>query len=143
MPSEIFDPSVTSTSREFGLGSILWDVNKAYIYIQAGAALAVGKLCLVEPDGESILSTTAKTGPCGFPQVAIANDSYGWLQVAGPCTSIDTAGTVTVNARLFAAAGEVTGTDADVSITGVGIAARTGAGITTGMLMFPSAVSNT
>lgn len=141
MPTEIFDPTRVTTGREFALGQILWDVNRAYLYVKAGEALTVGGLCVLQHDGDAVLSDQNDDhGPAGYCHVAIANDSYGWLQVAGPCAAISVAANIADNDETYTTNmnGQIDDAAANALVTGVSVDGRTTAGNTTGYLMFPA-----
>ena len=108
MSVQIIDPTLVTTTSTHQLHTIGWVTSRAYRYVQANGAIGVGKAAFVNQAGQATPVTATVTThsglPIGIAQTAIANDSYGWLQVFGPCTSIDTAGTVSNGEELFAAA---------------------------------------
>ena len=75
-----------TTEAEFGVGSMgMDDDSNVYIYCQAGAACGQYDAC--EISGGNEISPTDNGGVrgtrIGVPQVAVADDSYAWVQVYG------------------------------------------------------------
>ena len=147
MAGTIFDPTEVSTKAEFALHSFgRHDGTKGYVYIKANGAISVGAVCVIPINGEAdeldAGNVATNNGlPLGVAQTAIANDSYGWLQVSGPCGAIQVSGTVTAGDYLWATTTDGALDDADVAnanIHGIAVAARTGAGNTSGILTFPT-----
>ena len=96
MPTEIFDPTRTSTDAEFSVFTVLSDAGvQSYMYVKADGAISVGAVCIIDTDGTAdegtgTLAATHSGCPVGVAQTAIADDDYGWLQVrwAVRCNSI-------------------------------------------------------
>jgi hypothetical protein len=87
---KVFNTAVTSTSttQKEELGIVRWESGRAYRYILAGAAIAqYDALIYSGTTGYTVIPSTSANGTefiLGAAQVAIANGSYGWMQVYGP-----------------------------------------------------------
>lgn len=87
------NPEVVSTDPEFTLGTkFTTDDGKVYVYVQAsGAITGDGYVCSIGNDYQALMTDTDTAGSIlegdwiGVPEVAFADDDYGWLQVYGPC----------------------------------------------------------
>ena len=147
MPSEIFDPTRTSTKAEFGVFTVLSDEGiRSYEYVQADGAISVGAVCIIDSDGTAIegtatLAPTHSGCPVGVAQTAIADDSYGWLQVDGPCAAIQSDGALSVGETIWfgSTAGALSDTNtADCQISGLKVDVLSAAGNGTGILTRPT-----
>ena len=143
----IFDPTRVSTRAEFSVFTQgLHEGTKGYMYAQADGAISVGAVCIIDTDGTAIegTSTLAPTHsgcPVGAAQTAIADDSYGWLQVCGPCDAIQSDGALSVGETIWfgSTAGALSDTNtADCQIYGLKVDVLSAAGNGTGILMFPT-----
>ena len=98
----IFDPTRVSTKREFSLHAYgLHEGTRGYEYVQANGAISVGAVCVIPPSGDADELDSANVAaingfPLGVAQTAIPDDSYGWLQVKGPCGAIQAAGALSI-----------------------------------------------
>lgn len=58
-----------------------------FVYVQAGAAIAIYDAVKIDNDGQAVLLTTAVSGTeptsVGVAQVALADNEYGWVWVKG------------------------------------------------------------
>lgn len=77
---------------EFELGTVVWGVGKAYMYVQAnGAITGDGYVCSIEPDFQATMvdsdtaATIAEGLLVGVADTAFADNDYGWVQIFGPC----------------------------------------------------------
>ena len=147
MAGTIFDPTRVSTKPEFALHTFaIHDGTRGYEYVKANGAISVGAVCAIEINAEADELDAANVAsingmPLGVAQTAIANDSYGWLQVKGPCGAIQVAGAVSKGDYLWATTTDGAIDDADVAnanIHGITVAARSSAGNTSGILTFPT-----
>lgn len=103
------DPTRVTSSSEFGLGQLAFNVTsagvKGYIYVQDSGSGITGDGYVCDIDGSSfaaVMSTTTTTAPgtgqgkaVGVARAAFTASYYGWLQVFG-------AGTVRVAASAAA-----------------------------------------
>ena len=151
MSGTIFDPTRVSTKAEFALHTLAFhDGTKGYVYVKADGAISVGAVCVIAINAEADELDSANVASInglglGVAQTAIANNSYGWVQVYGPCGAIQVAGAVSVGDYLWATTTDGAIDDADVAnanIRGISVAARSSAGNTSGVLMFPTIQGN-
>ena len=141
----ITDPTRVTTNSEHLLMGLGWQENRAYLYVQANGAISIGAVCDMTEAGQadeldSARAASINGSPLGAAQVAIPDDSYGWIQVYGPCGRIQVAGTVTAGDYVWATTtdGALDDTDvANTNIHGIRVAARTNAGNTSGFLNWP------
>ena len=75
----------------FELGTIMWDVGKAYIFVQANGAITANDVVLLtEAYQADQIDTTNSASAFGdavaVAGVTFADDDYGWVQIYGPCT---------------------------------------------------------
>lgn len=81
------DPTKTSTTAEYELGTQVTVDGKMYEYIRAGEALTANYAGYFRDNSACFASTTARIGAspvkCGVPNVAFANGHYGWIQRSG------------------------------------------------------------
>lgn len=147
MPTEIFDPTRTSSVAEFQLFTVLSDEGvRSYMYVQADGAISVGAVCIIDSDGTADEGSTTNAPthsgcPVGVAQTAIADDDYGWLQVSGPCAAIQAGEALTVGETIYfgTTAGALSDTNTgDCQISGLKIDAVGSASNGTGILMFPT-----
>ena len=147
MPNEIFDPTRTSEKAEFEVFTVLSDGGvRSYEYVQADGAISVGAVCIIDTDGTAIegtatLAPTHSGCPVGVAQTAIADDSYGWLQVGGPCDAIQSDGALSVGETIWfgSTAGALSDTNtADCQIYGLKPDVLSAAGNGTGILTGPT-----
>ncbi len=97
----VFVSSLTehTTVAKDQLGDIRWVGNKVYKYVQykatAIACVAGRMMGFFAPDGHKLNQVTMDTSDqeqaatlvgAGLSVVAIATDSYGWIQIKGPAT---------------------------------------------------------
>ena len=145
--AEIFDPTRVSTKEEFSLHTTLFDEGiRAYHYVKADGAISVGAVCVIPIDGDADELDSGNVATInglglGVAQTAIANNSYGWLQVYGPFAAIQVSGAVSAGDYLWATTTDGALDDADVAnanIRGIAVAARSSAGNTSGILTFPT-----
>ena len=143
--SEIFDPTKVSTTRGFALQTIAYnDGNKGYMYVKADGAISVGAVCEVGLTGEADELDSATTNiygsPLGVAQVAIPDNSYGWLQVYGPCDAIEVAASTTLGAKMYGSTvdGRIAVGVTEAEVFGILVKAKSAAGNTTGFLTFPT-----
>ena len=143
----IFDPTRVSTERGFGLHAFARHNGvKGYKYAKADGAISVGAVCIIDTDGTAVegTSTLAPTHsgcPVGVAQTAIADDSYGWLQVDGPCDAIQSDGALSVGETIWfgSTAGALSDTNtADCQIYGLKVNVLSAAGNGTGILTNPT-----
>lgn len=83
--------SVT-TAPTFELGTIMWGVGKAYVYVQAnGAITGDGYVVVVSQAYQAtmidtdVAATVELGNKVGVADVAFADNEYGWVQIYGPC----------------------------------------------------------
>lgn len=110
----------TSTTDTEGVGSIRKEGNKTYLWVQyddAGVAAAANKACyyglgdmvnfkVTSDVSDAEGSSGAKAIAAGVLQAAIADQSYGWIQVGGIAT-------ITTDAAAGAAGDAMTGVGAN------------------------------
>lgn len=91
------------TGKGFGLGDFHRDHDgKAYVYVQASAALAANDAVFFNASfSATALSTSndARGNKVGIPLTAFAANEFGWLQVDGP-SSVNAAALAAANTRL-------------------------------------------
>jgi hypothetical protein len=145
------DPTVTSTTAQYGLGDIGANTTsqgtKIYVYVRAsGAITGAGYVVDISAPGFLAVQTTTTTAApgtgtgklVGVAPLAFANNDYGWVQVFGPASvrvSASAAAYTTLNTT--ATAGQIdddatTGArriDGIVLTTANGGAAATAAGV--------------
>ena len=147
MGATIFDPTRVSTMLEFSLHTYaLHEGLRGYEYVQANGAISVGAVCVIPPSGDADELDSANVAaingfPLGVAQTAIPNDSYGWLQVKGPCAAIQAAGALSIGDYLWATTtdGAIDDTNvANANIHGIAVLAVAAAGNTSGILTFPT-----
>ena len=147
MAEAIFDPTRVSTTAEFSVFTqALHEGVRGFMYVEADGAISVGAVCIIDTDGTAdegtaTLAATHSGCPVGAAQTAIADNSYGWLQVSGPCAAIQSDGVLTVGETIWfgATAGALSDTNtADAQIYGLKANAIAAAGNTTGFLMNPT-----
>ena len=147
MPTEIFDPTVTSSVAEFEVHTVLSDEGvRSYQYARADGAVSVGAVCIIDTDGTAVegtatLAPTHSGCPVGVAQTAIADDDYGWLQVDGPCDAIQSDGALSVGETIWfgSTAGALSDTNtADCQIYGLKVDVLSAAGNGTGFLTRPT-----
>ena len=143
----IFDPTEVSTNPEFSLHSqALHAGTKGYMYVEADGAISVGAVCIIDTDGTAIegtatLAPTHSGCPVGVSQVAIPDNSYGWLQRSGPCDAIQSDGALSVGETVWfgSTAGALSDTNtADCQIYGLKVNVLSAAGNGTGFLDNPT-----
>ena len=151
MSEAIFDPTRVTTKAEFAIHTKASEAGvREYIYAKANGAISVGAVCNVDSAGEadeldSANAATINGQPLGVAQVAIANDSYGWLQVYGPCAAIQVAGAVSKGDYIWGTTTDGAIDDADVAnanLRGITVNARSSAGNTSGFLTYPTVQGN-
>ena len=142
-----FNPTRVSTKAGFSVFTqALHEGVKGYMYVQADGAISVGAVCIIDTDGTAIegtatLAPTHSGCPVGVSQVAIPDDSYGWLQVCGPCDAIQSDGALSVGETIWfgSTAGALSDTNtADCQIYGLKVDVLSAAGNGTGILMNPT-----
>ena len=148
--SNIFDPTRVSTKAEFAPHT--FDTSeglRGYMYAKADGAISVGAVCVIDTDGTADELDSANTNiyglPLGVAQHAIADDSYGWLQVMGPCAAIQVSAAVAVGAQVFGTTTDgaiSTSNVANANINGIKVNVRSSAGNTSGFLWFPTYRAN-
>lgn len=106
---------------------------KAYVYVQASAAIAAGDAAFYTTAySATALSTSndARGNKVGIAPVAFAANEYGWLQVDGPA-SVNAAALAAANVRLntTATAGRLDddGTAGSMQVQGVYLTSTVGA----------------
>lgn len=94
----------------FELGTIMWGVGKAYVYIQAnGVITGDGYVVSWKQDFDAIMvdtdtaATVAEGRYVGVVECAFADNEYGWAQVYGPC-GIRSEQDALASAKLYATA---------------------------------------
>lgn len=138
----------THTDRKFELGTVMWGIGKAYIYVQAnGAITGDGYVVTIDEAFQATMVTTSNDAlgdKVGVVDTAFADNEYGWAQVYGPC-GIRTEQDAAANARLAATAdaGQVddAGATGTLYIEGMVLGTATGgadAVNTTGSLNWPA-----
>ena len=144
MATEIFDPTRVTDDAEYSLHTLLFDEGvRGYVYVQAMGAISVGAVCSIEHAGQADELDSASTdlygSMLGVAQTAMTDNDYGWLQVYGPCAAIQVTATVAKGNDLFGTTtdGGISSTSTAAFIKGINVAARTGAGNTSGILAFP------
>ena len=80
--------NVATTTAQFAVGVIHNDASdREFIYVQAGAGgLAANQAAFVDENFTAVAATTVLStygGLVGVPQVAIAANSFGWVQTLG------------------------------------------------------------
>jgi len=80
--------SGTSTTQTFALGTeVSASDGNIYRYVKANGALALGAACVLDEAEEATETLTANLGavPASlvFPQVAFADNEYGWAVIRG------------------------------------------------------------
>jgi hypothetical protein len=142
--------AVTTTAPTFELGTIMWGVGKAYVYVQAdGAITGDGYVVSMTGAFQAIMSNTGTAATIlqgnkvGVADVAFADNEYGWVQVYGPC-GIRSEQDALANAKLgpTSTGGQVDDAAATgIFINGMHLGTATGgadAVNTTGMLNWPT-----
>ena len=152
MSGTIFDPERVSNTEDFTLNGLAFHsgTGTGFVYVKADGAISIGAVCTIKPDGEADeldAANVASNNGCqlGVAQVAISNNSYGWLQVFGRCGAIQVAGAVSVGDYLWATTTDGAIDDADVAnanLRGIYVNARGSAGNTSGLLTFPTIQGN-
>ena len=147
MAGTIFDPTRVSTKEEFSLHTFArHEGTRGFVYVKADGAISVGAVCVIPLDGDADELDAGNVAtingmPLGVAQTAIANNSYGWLQVSGPCGAIQVSGAVSAGDYLWATTTDGAIDDADVAnanVHGIAVAARSSAGNTSGLLTLPT-----
>lgn len=144
--SHSIDPTRVTTSAEFSLHTKAnHDGVNEYVYLQASGAIESGDVCIIDRGGQAVPVTTSLVpsndgSGLGVAQQAVADNSYAWFQVYGPCATIRTNASVTEGGGLHttSSTGRVDDADSTGNIHGIRIEARTGAGTTAGILMYPT-----
>lgn len=102
--------AVADTNPKFALGTIMWDVGKAYIYLQAnGAVTGDGYVVSFKQDFDAamidtdVAATVAQGQKVAVAEVAVADNQYFWGQVYGPC-GIRSEQDALASAKLYATA---------------------------------------
>ena len=146
------DPTATGDSLsdigDVALGTLGYSpAGGLYIAVQADGAIAAAEICTLEPNFEidqGDENTVVGATLC-IPQVAIADDAYGWALIfgSGKVQATNAAITASIYARL-GDAGEVSTGDGTDSIAGMLLPAD--AGTTDGrlvdcMVIFPKKVT--
>lgn len=126
-PSLGIDLDAVSTTQEFQLGTIVVGTDSSgsysaeYIYVQANGAVAQYAVCEVS-DGQltdiSVSDATANTKPLqvAIPQVAFADNEYGWAVISGNGTvKCVSAGGAAADVKIYLTASD--GVVDDVALT--------------------------
>ena len=102
--------AVATTNPLFELGTIMWDVGKAYVYVQANGAItgdgyvvsvtSAYQAAMIDTD---VAATILQGTKVGVADGAFADDDYGWVQIYGPC-GIRSEQDAAANAKLYATA---------------------------------------
>lgn len=90
------DPTVSHSTKAFALGTVAWDnLGRAFVYVEADAALTAGMCCIIHGDfgAQGITTTLAAVDAglgklCGVAMAAVASGSFGWLAVFGTGSDI-------------------------------------------------------
>jgi hypothetical protein len=152
-------PDYPGPTGPFTLGQVaLGTDGSSWVYVLAGGAIAAGDAVLITNTAAlwTANSTTnalavSKLGDLvGVALVAIASGSYGWIQRAGKCSTINAVASVAANAllRTTTTAGRLTGTSAagsTVQVTGIVLTTANGGtagAFVEGILNFPVIGSN-
>jgi hypothetical protein len=123
------------TGKGFGLGDFHRDdVGRAFIYVQASAAIAASDVVQITSDYAVANVTTAnglRGTKIGVAPVAFASGEFGWVQVDGPAT-VNVLANCAANVRLntTATAGKLDddGTAGSRHIQGIALTTANGAG---------------
>ena len=152
MSGTIFDPERVTTTQDFTPNGLSFHSGsgKGFVYVQADGAISVGAVCTIKRAGQADELDAGNVATnnglqLGVAQVAIADDSWGWLQVFGVCDAIQVAGAVSIGDYLWATTTDGALDDADVAnanIRGISVNARSSAGNTPGILTFPTIGGN-
>lgn len=133
---DTFSPTAfTQTGKSFGLGDFHRDdTGRAYIFVQASAAVAASDAVQITVDYAVATVTTANSlrgTKIGVAPVAFAANEYGWVQVDGPAT-LNVLANCAANVRLntVATAGKLDddGTAGTKQIQGIVLTTANGAG---------------
>ena len=145
MAGFIFDPARVTTAASHTLNALEFTGGKGYRYVKAAEAITAGDFVFLTATGgarplDSTDDTTQLGLGGGIANTALAANEYGWIQVYGATTNVFVAATVTAGAQLYghATEGRVSSTATDAQIGGLYAAARTGAGLVSGFLTFPT-----
>ena len=119
------NPLATTVEADHALGSIGYSpAGGLYVYVQAGNACAVNKLCAIEPGYQLLQRDSADAhqgASLGATEVAFANDDYGWAKVWG-IANLTAGGAITAGMGLALDASEtgdvVNGTSNEPQIIG-------------------------
>lgn len=123
------------TGKAYGLGDFHRDHDgKAYVYVQASAAIAVNDVVFFNSSfAATTLSTAndARGNKVGVALVAFAANEFGWVQVDGP-SSANVLASAAANVRLntTATAGKLDddGTVGSMQVQGIYLTTANGAG---------------
>jgi hypothetical protein len=118
---------------------------KEFIYVSASAAVSAGNVCAISTTHTAAGATSSTTigTRLGVAPVAIANGSYGWLQIYGVCPAIQVSASASAGADLFltATAGQLNsgGTAGTDDVDGITLTTANGgsAGTQPGVLNYP------
>lgn len=132
---DTYSPSAITQGKGFGLGDFhRADDGKAYVYVQASAAIAANDVAFFTGAyAATALSTSndARGNKVGVAPVAFAANEFGWLQVDG-AASVNVLANAAANARLntTATAGKLDddGTVGAMQVQGVYLTSANGAG---------------
>lgn len=99
---KIFHSAVTDyhTTDKEGVGTLRFEGDKVYKYVQfvkgSGADAAAKNACLYSDATCHVVCCDASAGvaPAGILMSAIPTTNYGWIQVDGPCTEVNSHGTI-------------------------------------------------
>lgn len=99
-----------STAPLFELGTIMWGVGKAYVYVQASGAItgdgyvvsitSAYQAAMIDTD---VAATILQGTKVGVVDGEFEDDQYGWAQIYGPC-GIRSEQDAAANAKLYATA---------------------------------------
>lgn len=103
------DFSTPTTTRDFALGTeVEGSDGNTYRYVQANGALDIGALCAIAETGEISEATTTTSGVVptqyAFPQVAFADDEYGWAVTRGENFLVLAAASCAADVKLYTSA---------------------------------------
>lgn len=84
--------AVATTKRLFSLGTVMASgEGGSYVYVQANGAIAANDAVLLDEAYQAAPASTTNTASAfgdlvGVAAAAMADNEYGWVQRAGPCS---------------------------------------------------------
>lgn len=84
--------TVATTNRQFSLGTVIADgEGGSYIYVQANGAIAANDAVVIDAAHQAAAASTTNTASAfgnraGVAAATMADDEFGWVQRAGPCS---------------------------------------------------------